>query len=157
MRSSLSFLNLWTFDTISVTDEDARRTRMYRENAARQELEQSTTDIAEFIESLQVVTDIASPEEIEWPRVAQLTQRTNQFNFTTTRRTDPEMRALSGRGSTVLRVKVRDRFGDYGIVGLVVVDAVADALIVDTLLLSCRVLGRGVEHAILRRLGELAS
>ena len=153
-----SFLsNLWTFDTISVTDEDARRTRMYRENAARQELEQSTTDIAEFIASLQVVTDIASPEGIEWPRIAQLTQRTNQFNFTTIRRTDPEMRALSGRGSTVLRVKVRDRFGDYGIVGLVVVDAVADALIVDTLLLSCRVLGRGVEHAILRRLGELAS
>ena len=67
------------------------------------------------------------------------------------------MRALPGRGSTVLRVKVRDRFGDYGLVGVVVADRRADALAVDTLLLSCRVLGRGVEHAILRRLGELAS
>ncbi len=153
-----SFLsNLWTFDVLSVTSEDTRRTNMYRENAVRRELEESTTDIAEFITSLKVVTDIAPPEENEWSRVAQLTQRTNQFNFTTIRRTEPEMRALPSRGSTVLRVRVRDRFGDYGLVGIVVADRRADALAVDTLLLSCRVLGRGVEHAILRRLGELAS
>ena len=66
------------------------------------------------------------------------------------------MRALATGGSIVLRVKVRDRFGDYGLVGLVVVGVAADALAIDTLLLSCRVLGRGVEHAILRKLGELA-
>ncbi len=153
-----SFLsNLWTFDVVSITKEDARRTSMYRENAARQELEEATTDIAEFIASLKVVVDIAPSEESEWSRVAQLTQRTNQFNFTTIRRTEAEMRALPGRGSTVLRVKVRDRFGDYGLVGVVVADRRPDAFAVDTLLLSCRVLGRGVEHSILRRLGELAS
>ena len=152
-----SFLsNLWTFEALSVTNEDTRRTTMYRENAARRELEESITDIAEFIASLKVVTDIGPPEENEWPRIAQLTQRTNQFNFTTIRRSEPEMRALPSRGSTVLRVRVRDRFGDYGLVGLVVADCRGDTLAVDTLLLSCRVLGRGVEHAILRRLGELA-
>ena len=152
-----SFLShLWTFDKIAVTDEDARRTKMYRENAARQEFENSTTDIAEFIASLKVVIDIAQPDDSEWPRVAQLTQRTNQFNFTTIRRTEPEMRKLPSGGSVVLRVKVRDRFGDYGLVGLVVADARSDVLVVDTLLLSCRVLGRGVEHGILRHLGDIA-
>jgi FkbH-like protein len=152
-----SFLsNLWTFDVISVTNEDTRRTSMYRENVARRELDESITDIAEFITSLKVVTDVAPPEESEWSRIAQLTQRTNQFNFTTIRRTEPEIRALPRRGSNVLRIRVRDRFGDYGLVGLVITDRRANALAVDTLLLSCRVLGRGVEHTILRRLGELA-
>ena len=153
-----SFLHhLWTFDKIGITKEDARRTSMYRENAARQEHEETTTDIAEFIESLQVVTDIAAPQDNEWTRVAQLTQRTNQFNFTTKRRTEAEMRAAPNHGAIVLRINVRDRFGDYGLVGVVIAHASADVLLVDTFLLSCRVLGRGVEHAILRHLGELAA
>jgi FkbH-like protein len=148
--------HLWTFDKATVTDEDARRTSMYREDVARQELKESTTDLAEFIASLGLAVDVAPLEDSEWPRAAQLTQRTNQFNFTTVRRTEPEIRALAGSGSTVLRVKVRDRFGDYGLAGLVIVDEIEDELVVDTLLLSCRVLGRGVEHAVLRRLGEIA-
>ena len=149
---------MWAFDKISVTAEDTRRTEMYRENAARQSLEASTTDIGDFIASLGLVVDIASPSEDEWPRVAQLTQRTNQFNFTTLRRTESEIRsAASEAGSSVLRVRVRDRFGDYGLVGLVVAKAEGCRLLVDTLLLSCRVLGRGVEHAMLRRLGEIAA
>jgi FkbH-like protein len=153
-----SFLtHLWTFDKVAVTEEDTRRTSMYRENAARLELERVTTNISEFIASLAVVTEIAPPEEGEWARAAQLTQRTNQFNFTTIRRTELELRALLGNGSNVLRVRVRDRFGDYGLVGLVIIAYDAGPLLrVDTLLLSCRVLGRGVEHTILRYLGALA-
>jgi FkbH-like protein len=153
-----SFLSrLWTFDKVTVTDEDTRRTAMYRENATREEFEESATDVAAFIASLGVVVDMAAPVESEWSRLAQLTQRTNQFNFTTVRRTEPEMRALRDSGYLVLRVRVRDRFGDYGIVGLVIATGIEDALVVDTFLLSCRVLGRGVEHAILRQLGEIAS
>ena len=149
---------LWVFDKVFVTAEDTRRTAMYRENAARQSLEASATDIGDFIASLGLVVDIAPPAENEWPRVAQLTQRTNQFNFTTLRRTESEMRsATSEAGSLVLRVNVRDRFGEYGLVGLVVAKTEGGSLLVDTLLLSCRVLGRGVEHAMLRRLGEIAA
>ena len=148
--------HLWTFDKIAFTDEDSRRTAMYRENAARDEFERSATDIAQFIASLNVVIDIAAPEENEWTRVSQLTQRTNQFNFTTVRRTKSEMRALHDGGSIVLRVKVRDRFGDYGIVGVVVAQPRSKLLAIDTFLLSCRVLGRGVEHAILQHLGKVA-
>jgi len=149
--------HLWVFDRVSVTVEDTRRTQMYRENAARQSLEDSTTDIGDFIASLDLVIDIAPPAESEWPRVAQLTQRTNQFNFTTARRNELEMRAAVDSGSLVLRVNVRDRFGDYGLVGLMVANTREGNLVVDTLLLSCRVLGRGAEHAMLRRLGEIAA
>jgi len=148
--------SLWTFDKLAITDEDLRRTAMYRENAARQVSEHAATDIVEFTKSLKVVTDIAPPSDGEWPRLAQMTQRTNQFNFTTFRRSEAEIRALPTTGHLVLRVKVTDRFGDYGIVGLVIASVVDSALVIDTFLLSCRVLGRGVEHSILRRLGEIA-
>jgi FkbH-like protein len=149
--------HLWVFDKLAVTSEDKRRTSLYRENAARQQLEDSVTDIADFVASLGLLIDISDPTNDEWPRVAQLTQRTNQFNFTTLRRADPEMRALQADGSLVLRVTVKDRFGDYGLVGAIVANTGDKGLIVDTLLLSCRVLGRGVEHATLRRLGEIAA
>jgi FkbH-like protein len=148
---------LWVFDKVAITAEDSRRTSLYRENAARQQHEESATDISEFVASLELQIDISTPHDNEWPRVAQLTQRTNQFNFTTVRRTESDMRAAEIAGSLILRVNVRDRFGDYGLVGLMIVNSTETTLIVDTLLLSCRVLGRGVEHAMLRRLGELAT
>ncbi|HEY8977223.1 MAG TPA: HAD-IIIC family phosphatase [Burkholderiaceae bacterium] len=147
--------NLWAFDKVSVTQEDQRRTEMYRQNAEREQLEASATDIGAFLASLELKIDVSAPAEGDWPRLSQLTQRTNQFNFTTRRRGEPEMRALGG-STTVQAVRVSDRFGDYGLVGLVIADETVDAIEVDTLLLSCRVLGRGVEHAMLASLGRLA-
>jgi FkbH-like protein len=148
--------NIWTFDKMSITDEDVRRTQMYKENADRQRLEESSEDIGDFIASLEVMIDISPPVQAEWPRLSQLTQRTNQFNFSTIRRTEPELRALEDEGASILRVNVKDRFGDYGLVGLVIARYGTDQLLADTFLLSCRVLGRGVEHTMLRKLGELA-
>lgn len=149
--------HLWAFDKASVTQEDLRRTSMYRENAARENLEAEAVDIGEFLAALGLVIEIDSPREDEWPRVAQLTQRTNQFNFTTVRRSEADMRALAAAGTTVLAVRVRDRFGDYGLVGVVIAAKRDAAMEIDTFLLSCRVLGRGVEHAILAKVGELAT
>jgi FkbH-like protein len=148
--------NLWMFDKLTVTAEDASRTQMYRENVARRAVEQSASDIEQFLAALEMQIDIAAPAEEEWPRLEQLTQRTNQFNFTTRRRSAAELKALLQDGASVLRVRVSDRFGDYGIVGLTVAEKSASTLSVDTFLLSCRVLGRGVEHAMLRRLGAIA-
>jgi FkbH-like protein len=148
--------NLWMFDKLTVTAEDASRTQMYRDNVARRALEESSSDIEQFLATLDMKIDIATPVADEWPRLEQLTQRTNQFNFTTRRRSAAELQSLLPSGASVLRVRVADRFGDYGIVGLVVALKDGTALRVDTLLLSCRVLGRGVEHAMLRRLGEIA-
>lgn len=155
------FLNrLWAFDKVAVTEEDKRRTKLYKEDADRKALEKSSTNIVDFVASLKVTVDIAPPSGSDWPRLAQLTQRTNQFNFTTVRRSETELRTLveasPGNPGRVLRVNVRDRFGDYGLVGLVIYLATDGNLLVDTFLLSCRVLGRGVEHAILRHLGGIA-
>jgi FkbH-like protein len=147
---------IWNFDKPSITAEDAQRTRMYRENAARRSLESSAGDIGKFLAALNLQVDIQHPAEDEWARISQLTQRTNQFNFTTRRRSEQELKALVAEGAEVLRVRVSDRFGDYGLVGVLVAQAREQAWEVDSFLLSCRVLGRGVEHAMLRSLGEAA-
>jgi acyl carrier protein len=90
-------------------------------------------------------------------RVAQLTQRTNQFNFTSIRRTAADIAALQADGSLECRaVNVSDRFGDYGLTGLVLFREADNALVIDTLLLSCRVLGRGVEHRVMAYLSDEA-
>ena len=89
------------------------------------------------------------------PRVSQLTQRTNQLNLTTIRRTEGEVRTFLKDGEC-LTVQVTDRFGEYGLVGVVLFEEEADALVIDTFLLSCRALGRGVEHQMLARIGQLA-
>ena len=94
-----------------------------------------------------------APEDLS--RVAQLTQRTNQFNCTTHRLTEGELQRTLGQAE-LLTVSVQDRFGDYGLVGAVIFKARAGAIEAETFLLSCRVLGRGVEHRVLGYLGELA-
>ena len=149
--------NLWPFDKLAITEEDQRRTQLYKENAARQASESTAADLEDFIASLKVKVDIREPEEKDWSRLAQLTQRTNQFNFTTRRRTEPQLRALAKGGAVVRSINVTDRFGDYGLVGLVIAKIEPDRVSVDTFLLSCRVLGRGVEHTILRELGAIAN
>lgn len=147
---------LWMFDKLTATAEDAERTRMYKENSARRAMESAVADIGEFIAALEIKIDIAAPSQDEWGRVEQLTQRTNQFNFTTRRRTIQELKSSLANGAHVFRVRVCDRFGDYGLVGAIIAQNVDATLLVDNFMLSCRVLGRGVEHAMLRRLGELA-
>jgi FkbH-like protein len=147
---------LWVFDKLTATAEDAGRTRMYKENSARRAMESAVTDIGEFLAALDLKINIATPSEDEWGRLEQLTQRTNQFNFTTRRRTAQELKFSLANGAHVFRVRVSDRFGDYGLVGAIVAQNTGDTLLVDNLMLSCRVLGRGVEHAMLRHLGELA-
>jgi thioesterase domain-containing protein len=98
----------------------------------------------------------AEPTAEQLTRVAQLSQRTNQFNFTTQRRSEPEIEQLARESKECRVVEVSDRFGDYGLVGVIIFFGAQKDLRVDTFLLSCRVLGRGVEHAIMRELGTLA-
>src|SRR6185369_12330237 len=86
------------------------------------------------------------------------TLRTNQFNFTTIRREEADLQALASDGAHEIRtIRVRDRFGDYGLVGLMIAERGAEEWELDTFLLSCRVLGRGVEHHILSDLGQMAA
>lgn len=150
-------MNTWEFDRLTVTREAAQRTDYYRQNRERQSLEQSSLSFEEFLEKLDLSVEIhpVAPQDLE--RAAELTQRTNQFNLSTLRRSARELDALL-RSSALqgVTVKVTDRFGDYGLTGLMLYAAKADTLVVDTLLLSCRVLGRRVEHHLAQYLSEAA-
>ncbi len=150
--------HVWAFDQTGVTAEDRKRTVMYRENALRGGAQAGALSYADFIRGLELeveIRELSGAAEIE--RAAQMTQRTNQFNFATRRFTAPQIREMLSRDSTgILAAFVRDRYGDYGQVGLVMFEPVDDVLHIRDFLLSCRVLGKGVEHVIVRRLGEIA-
>ena len=151
-----SFLeHCWAFDRLKITDEDRRRGELYRQNREREELLAESPSLAEFLEGLQLKVVIALMTPAQLPRVAQLTQRTNQFNCTARRFTETELQTRLA-GSEVLTVQVCDRFGDYGLVGVMICQRSTDTLSVKSFLLSCRALGRGVEHRMLAHLGELA-
>src|SRR5262249_26896556 len=142
-------------DTLKLTTEDRRRSEMYRENREREQWRERSVSLGDFIAGLELEICIAPMSPDQLSRVAQLTQRTNQFNFTTRRRSESEIQIIA-RDSQILAVTVKDRFGDYGLVGVVIYDSRGDALNVDTFLLSCRILGRGVEHRVLAELGRIA-
>lgn len=146
----------WAFDQAGTTEEDRQRTRMYRENAARQKFRDQAGTLREFIAGLGLRVQIDAAAGADLGRVSQLTLRTNQFNFSTVRRSEAELQALLERGQRCAAVRVADRFGDYGLVGVVLYALQDERLVVDTLLLSCRVLGKGVEHAVLAWLGQRA-
>lgn len=149
--------HVWAFDHRRATAEDRKRTRMYQENRERHRYREQAFSLKDFLAGLQLRIEMAqaAPDQLE--RVAQLTQRTNQFNFTSVRRTVGEVRELLQHGGArCLAVRVADRFGDYGLVGVLIYEARADRYRVDTFLLSCRVLGRGVEHELVARLAQQA-
>ena len=149
--------HVWAFDRARATAEDRSRTRMYQQNAERRRHREQSFSLREFVAGLQLRIDIAPAAEADFARVAQLTQRTSQFNFTTRRRSEAEVRDFVQRpGARCMAVRVADRFGDYGLVGVLMYKDAGDRYRVDTLLLSCRVLGRGVEHALVAWLGARA-
>ena len=149
--------HFWAFDRLRTTAEDRERTELYRQMLERERHRRSAGSFEDFLAGLGLVIDVAPMAPEQLARVAQLTQRTNQFNASTIRRTEGEVQRLLDEGSLECRVvAVRDRFGDYGLVGVVFFAPRGDALEVDTFLLSCRVLGRGVEHRVLSVLGSEA-
>lgn len=151
----LPFLKrLWVFDKFDLSAEDARRTDMYRENRARQVAEREAPSMAAFLADLALQIEITDIND--WQRAVQLNQRTNQFRTHPARMDMAQMQASQAQGSELKEIHVRDRFGDYGIVGQLIFSVAAETVDVDVLLLSCRALGRGVEYRMLNWLGEQA-
>ena len=148
--------HVWAFDRAHVTEEDRRRPELYAQRAERARAARAAGSLEEFLASLALEIDIGPMKPEQLARVAQLTQRTNQMNATCVRRTEAEVGELLASGAGCLTVSVRDRFGDYGLTGVVIFRCDDRALAVDTFLLSCRALGRGVEHRMVARLGEIA-
>ena len=148
--------HVWAFDRLKVTKEDKQRTALYKQNLERDNYAKASLTIDDFLAGLDLRVNISEMAPSQMARVSQLTQRTNQFNFTTIRRSESEIQQLAQSGWECRVVEVSDRFGDYGLVGVVIFGNAADAINIDTFLLSCRVLGRGVEHRILAHLAEIA-
>ena len=148
--------HVWAFDRAGVTEEDRRRPDLYAQRAERARAAGNARSLEQFLASLELEIRIAPIEPAQLARVAQLTARTNQMNATLVRRTEPEVQALLAGGAECLTVSVKDRFGDYGLTGAILFRNGDAALRVDTFLLSCRALGRGVEHRMVARLGEIA-
>ena len=145
---------LWIFDRATATREDRERSEWYRANSEREEQRAAAPTLRDFLDGLELRIDVTEPTDEQLGRVAQLTMRTNQFNLTSIRRTEGEIRDWLKSGGTCLVTSVSDRFGEYGLVGVILFTTGADRCTVDTLLLSCRALGKGVEH---RMVAELAS
>jgi FkbH-like protein len=145
--------HVWAFDRARITEEDRRRAEMYAQRGERNRAERSATSFEEYLASLELEVRIEPMRSEKAARVAQLTQRTNQMNASCIRRTEAQIRGLDAE---ILTVDVKDRFGSYGIVGVMIFRAEGKVLVADTFLLSCRALGRGVEQRMVERLREIA-
>jgi FkbH-like protein len=145
-------LSLECFDVLSLTEEDRRRGEMYREESDRQQWLSAgpAADLGEFYRSLNMTVTIESPDGYALPRFAQLTQRTNQFNFTTRRYSEGDIRAkLADPAHRLYVISLEDRFGKLGVIGAAMVARQRESWRLDTFLMSCRALGRGAEDAFL--------
>lgn len=145
------------FDRLNVTADDKARVDMMRQELERRDLSQKMTE-DEFLASLGLSVALYPPNDSDLARVTQLINKTNQFNVTTRRYTFAEVQAMVNDPDTdVFCATVKDKFGDYGLVGIAIVRHGDGASTADTVLMSCRVLGRGIETAILAHALSLAA
>ena len=150
-------INSWAFDRNSITEEDKKRAELYKIESTRLNLKSRLKTYDEFINSLQIKISFnpASSEEIS--RISQLTFRTNQFNFIKIQRTESQIESLLEKPEYHLDyINLKDKYGDYGIIGVIISFEKEDSLNIDTFLISCRAFGKGVEHAMISHIGEKA-
>ena len=145
------------FERLSITGEDRERGRYYVEERLRTELRDSAYSLEDFYHSLMMEVEISSPTVETLTRIAQLTQKTNQFNVTTRRYSEQEIADLvRSRDWGVYAIRLRDKFGDSGLVGVAINHFTDGVCEIDTFLMSCRVIGRTVETAFLASIAENA-
>ena len=149
------------FESVAFTAEDSARSRQYAQNAQRQELLATATDMEGFLKSLDMRLDARPPANGDLASLTQLINKSNQFNLTTRRYTAEEVeRAVNDPEVVVRGFRLVDKFGDNGLIAVIIArphEQESTALAVDTWLMSCRVLGRGVEAACLRVLAHEAA
>jgi len=148
-------LNL--FETPAFSAEDLQRSEMYRAEGERRQAQAAFANAGDFLRSLDMRIVAARFDAFHLPRIAQLIQRSNQFNLTTRRRTEAECEALmNDPGVTPLYVKLSDRMGDHGLIGVVILEPDGETLAIRDWLMSCRVLARGVEQFMMNLVVEEA-
>ena len=147
------------FETASYSREDAGRTEQYRERAQRAAFEAAFQSYDDYLEALQMRASAAAFDPFHYPRIAQLTQRSNQFNLRTVRYTEAEIEALAQDDSRIgLYFTLKDKFGDHGLISVVVLEKQPeDTLFISEWLMSCRVLKRGMEEFIVDKILSVAA
>ncbi len=154
-----ALLDLDVFESLAVTSEDRQRGKMYAQQAERRkdETASSGASLGDYLAGLDIHIEIGDADSATISRIAQLTSKTNQFNVTTRRYSEADIRTMQAAGAVIQGIRVRDRFGDNGLVGVSILAPPTDGVReIDSLLLSCRVLGRGVETALLASLAKSA-
>lgn len=149
-------LNL--FETASYSNLDKDRTKQYQVEAQRVSLSKTFTNEADFLKTLNMVSKVEGFTKFNTPRVAQLSQRSNQFNLRTVRYTDADIEALANNPKVIdLSFTLEDKFGDNGLIAVVIMKPLdKESLFVDTWFMSCRVLKRGMENFTLNIMVENA-
>ena len=149
-------LNL--FETASYSNLDKDRTKQYQVEAQRVSLSKTFTNEADFLKSLDMVSTVSGFTKFNIPRVAQLSQRSNQFNLRTIRYTDADIEAFANDSNVIdLSFTLEDKFGDNGLIAVVIMTPLdKETLFVDTWFMSCRVLKRGLENFTLNTMVEKA-
>lgn len=146
-----------SLDRPRVLAEDADRAAMYAADHRRRDLEAKVESVDQFLAGLEMVATIGAADEATLPRIHQLVGKTNQFNLTTRRHSLEDLRRMNASGR-VAWLRLRDRFGDLGLVAVatLVPSAAVGVLEIDSFVMSCRVMGRRVEDALLAHLAEVA-
>jgi FkbH-like protein len=145
------------FEQLTITEDDRQRVTEYRAQRQRSELEAHAGSREEFLASLGIVCQVSSALEAPLSRTVQLIGKTNQFNLTTRRHSEGEVKQLAEQsGSQAWALRVKDRFGDAGVVGIALCRSEGTLCVIDTFLLSCRVIGRSIETALLWHIAQKA-
>ena len=137
------------FPKVKLTEEDKKRGQMYKAQVKREELRKRVKTLDDFLRSLKMRMYVGLVDNNTIGRVAQLTQRTNQFNMTTRRYTEEDIRRMEEEGYKIYWMRLEDKFGDNGIVGVIIIGYEGNKARIDTFLMSCRVIGRKAEDAFI--------
>lgn len=145
------------FETVSVSADDRERTRYYQANTERSALKTQFSDISGYLRSLRMVATAGSLDDFHRPRIAQLINKSNQFNLGGIRYTEAELAGIAARPNTAVRhYALKDRFGDNGLISAAILVEEDGVVLIDTWVMSCRVLGRTMEEFIHNDLLETA-
>jgi FkbH-like protein len=145
------------FEALAFSDEDRNRAEYYQANAERQSARVSMTNMHDYLLSLEMVATLVPFDAVSRARITQLTNKSNQFNLTTRRYTEADIARFESMADRfTVQVRLADRFGDNGIISVVMFDKQGEVWDCDTWLMSCRVLGRRVEEAVLAHVAEAA-
>ncbi len=148
-----SDIDFYFFSKLQFTKEDLEKTKQYETNIFREQLKESFLNYEDYLCELKLKLTIKKSNDTEVTRLSQLTQKTNQFNFTTRRYSEAEIfQLLSKKNLFLFSIYLRDKYGDYGLIGLIILREEKEKIHIDTFLLSCRVIGRNIEYRIIYEL-----